>query len=512
MHVRKKTNYRAANLISFVLCFCILQGSFRVYASGEKTVENVIVDDPYRLVDLYCSQSAKDALGEEQLQALVSLIVTSIEPQAVNRLIECFPCFQDAAANDEIGREIGLYIYYGTGDQDGIAEHENVAPGAYAYVCGGPELEEEESVYKYMICMDAESLSTVDGNSVSYATLDLEGQTRSLVDTIFCHELFHAFMDDYNRVGMSGYTDLAAYLYSTDEELTEEDRLALVEETTFPSWFTEGLAGCVGHIYPADLEMFQNYHYDPDTQQFLDICTSDQLCRMYARMGIEEGTGEERYDLETIAEDETGERTVAATYVSGYMACLYLADLSCRKMDGSGALTFDEKGKVVSMSSEKLRKGLSEILFRLHRGETLDEVIRELSDAAYDNTKVFTERFIKGTMNEETLEYNGDPESLAFCVAYLNYMNRMDAMDPETHPAGSLLMDDFGSLQPTPLDKDAVTDSDFYRIIEKNILTVSTVSSDKVKDGGTSYSGNDSFETVTELFRENHSTYSDNVG
>ena len=128
MHVRKKTSHRAAKLIAAVLCFCMLPGSFRVYAFAERTEETVIADDPYRLVDLYCSQSAKNALGEEQLQKLVSLIVTSIEPQAVNRLIECFPCFQDAAANDEIGREIGLYIYYGTGDQDGIEEHENVAP------------------------------------------------------------------------------------------------------------------------------------------------------------------------------------------------------------------------------------------------------------------------------------------------------------------------------------------------------------------------------------------------
>ena len=492
----------AANLIAVLLCFCMLPGSFRVCAFAENAEETA--DDPYRIVDLYCSQTAKEALGEEQLEALVNLIVTSIEPQAVNRLIECFPCFQDAAANDGLGREIGLYIYYGTGDQDGIEEHENVVSDAYAYVGGGPELEGEESVFKYMICMDAESLSTVNENSVSYAELNLDGPARSLVDTIFCHELFHAFMEDYNRVGMSGYTDLAAFLYSTEEELTEEEGNALIGETAFPIWFMEGLAGCVGHIYPADLEMFRNYHYDPETQQFLDACTKDQLCRMYPLMGTVEGIGEGWYDLEAIAEDETGEQTVAATYVSGYMACLYLADLSCRELEGSGALTLDENGEVASISSEKLRKGLSEILFRLHRGDTLDEVICELSGGAYENTKAFTARFIKGAVDEETQTYSGDPESLAFCVGYLNYMSRLDAMDPETHPAGSLLMDDFGSTQPTPLEKDAVAASDFYRILGKNTLVVSTVSSDTVKDGGTSYSGRDSFDQVVALFKENH--------
>ena len=69
-------------------------------------------DDSHRLVDIYCSQTAKDALGYEQLQTLVGLIVASIEPQAVNLLIERFPCFKEAAEKGELGQEIGLYIYF----------------------------------------------------------------------------------------------------------------------------------------------------------------------------------------------------------------------------------------------------------------------------------------------------------------------------------------------------------------------------------------------------------------
>ena len=78
-----------------------------------ETEDPSIADNPYRLVDIYCSQIARDVLGKDQLKALVDLTVTAIEPQAVNLLIESFPCFKDAAANDELGREIGLYIYYG---------------------------------------------------------------------------------------------------------------------------------------------------------------------------------------------------------------------------------------------------------------------------------------------------------------------------------------------------------------------------------------------------------------
>ncbi len=482
-----------------VLYAVMLTGSFGMSVFAAEAEEAVMEDDPYRLVDIYCSQSAKDALGDDQLQTLVDLIVTSIEPQAVNLLVESFPCFSDAAAKEELGREIGLYIYYGTGDQDGIEEHEDVAPGSYAYVLGADALEEDESVYKYLICMDAETLSTVD--EMDHALLDMDDQTRIQVDTTFCHELFHAFMDDYNRVGMSGYTDFGSYMFSPDEMITVEEGDRLIEEVRFPNWFIEGLAGCVGNIYPADLQLFQEYHYDIDTQQYLDTCTEDQLRRMYVNMGYMEGTGTDLYDMEASSEDNTDGHVNGSTYVSGYMACLYLADLACRQAEGSGAVTFDQNGDIESISIEKLREGLSEILYRLHQGDTLDEVICEVSGGVYENTADFTKRFIKGVYNEETQDYDGDPDSLAFCTGYLNYMNRLDAMDPETHPVGSVLMDDFGSTQPTPLEKDTAASSDFYRIIEDNTMTTSTVSNEDLQDGGTSYSGRDSFETVVEMFK-----------
>ena len=240
------------------------------------------------------------------------------------------------------------------------------------------------------------------------------------------------------------------------------------------------------------MQLFREYHYDPASQRYLDICTNDQLCRMYANMGYMEGTGKYRYDLEAASEDNTDGHVNGAAYVSGYMACLYLADLGYRRLEGSGAVTFDQNGEIESISSEKLRDGLSWILYRLHRGDTLDEVINEISGGAYENTKDLTERFIKGTYNEEKQDYDGDPESLSFCVGLLNYMDRLDAMDPETHPAGSLLMDDFGSTLSSPLEKDTVVSTDFYRMTGENIMTVSTVSIEDTKDGGTSYSGRDS--------------------
>ena len=100
-----KGKHFVVKLAAVLLCVFMLSGFVRVDAFATEA------DDPYRLVDLYCSQTAKDALGYEQLQTLVDIIVTSIEPQAVNLLVERFPCFKEAAENNELGREIGLYIY-----------------------------------------------------------------------------------------------------------------------------------------------------------------------------------------------------------------------------------------------------------------------------------------------------------------------------------------------------------------------------------------------------------------
>ena len=467
-------------------------------ASAEETTA-----DPTDLVDLYCSQTAKDALGYEQLQTLIDLIVTSVEPQAVELLATSFPCFTEGAANGDLGTEIGLYIYYEEGDQDGFKEHADTAPGSFAYVTGTPYYDQDtrELDYRYLICIDAETLTTTDDSGSP--VLDLDGDARIQLDTTFCHELFHAFMDDYNRVGMSGYIDYEAYIYSPDEVITEEEGDVLISETEFPEWFVEGLAGCVGNIYPADIDMFHEYHYDFDSEEYLDTCTNDQVLKFYVTQGYWEEYGEDKYDLDSSSEDNSDGHVNGSTYVTGYMACLYLADLAYQQQEGARAVTFDENGEIAEISSEKLREGISIILARLHDGDTLDEVIEDISGGAFADTADFTARFIEGTCDDETQVWSGDPDSLSFCVGYLNYMSSLDAQDPDTHPAGSLLMEDFGSTERTPLVKDQKASSELYRIIEQSTLTDSTVGFEKTKDGGKSYSGRDGFEEAVAQFKEN---------
>ena len=77
----------------------------------------------------------------------------------------------------------------------------------------------------------------------------------------------------------------------------------------------------------------------------------------------------------------------------------------------------------------------------------------------------------------------------------------LDDLDPDTHPAGSILLEDFGSTQPTPLTKGQKASSDLFRIIEKNTMTDSTVLNENVKGGGKTFNGRDSFEEVVEQFK-----------
>lgn len=54
----------AVKLTAAALCVGMLLGLFRVPALAG-TAEAAIAEDPYRLVDIHCSQSAKDALGRD---------------------------------------------------------------------------------------------------------------------------------------------------------------------------------------------------------------------------------------------------------------------------------------------------------------------------------------------------------------------------------------------------------------------------------------------------------------
>ena len=175
------------------------------------------------LVDIYCAQTARDAFSDEDLEFILDLILNKLEPQAVELLLDSFPAFRAAADQGQIGREIGLYVYYKTGDKDGIAEHEAAPPDALAYVGYNTVIDGDAIKYCYMMAVDLSSLAQLDDddNPVRDSTtgkfvLVREGEAMTTLENTIVHELLHAIMDDYNRTGMLGATDIRNAV--TDEE------------------------------------------------------------------------------------------------------------------------------------------------------------------------------------------------------------------------------------------------------------------------------------------------------
>lgn len=164
-------------------------------------------------IDIYCAETARNVFTDSDLEYIINLVKNTLEPQAVELLIDRFPAFKEAAEENQIGKEISMYIYYKKGDEDGIDEHES-APNALAYVSGDTIERDDEVKYCYLIGIDLDDLTQKDaqGNPVVDATTGKYKILRSGVkvetfNNTIVHELFHAFMDDYNRTGMAGVTD-----------------------------------------------------------------------------------------------------------------------------------------------------------------------------------------------------------------------------------------------------------------------------------------------------------------
>lgn len=453
--------------------------------------------DRKNLIDIYCAQTARDALTDEDLAWLIELILDYLEPQAVELLLDSFPAFREAANNGEIGREIGLYIYYLKGDKDGNDDHDTPAE-ALAYVSGGAKNVDGEVKYCYMIGVDVDSLLVKDdeGNPIrDPATgkykIARDGEGMISFENTVVHELFHAIMDDYNRTGMSGATNLADVLVDSSGNFVNPDKADRYGALHFPNWFIEGSASATENIYQFRNDIFQilrrkkgadgKYGTGELNSAFSVQDIFDNY--LYAKYG----DGEDVYfDLE-IGEinDDMSDKT-ASRYVAGYLATLYLSDLAARYNQGRSAIQTESGTTVVDAAV--LRDGLNSLLKWMHEGATLDDLIVALSPKdtsgvpVYANTESFTKRFIKGELTNKG--YQGDADSLDFVEKYLNYLLALDNELPEDkHPNGSILFD-FDQYYNTPLESEKKSSSDFLCIVENNTAVTSTVKGSEAKIGG----------------------------
>ncbi len=454
--------------------------------------------DNRSLIDIYCSQTARDAFSDEDLEFILDLIIYKLQPQAVELLLDSFPAFRAAADQGQIGREIGLYVYYASGDKDGIPEHECAPAEALAYVGADAVVDGDNVKYCYMIAVDLSSLALLDddGNPVRDSmtgkfVLIRDGEAMTTLENTIVHELFHAIMDDYNRTGMLGATDIRNAVTDENGNFPTKELEDLYIAIHYPHWFIEGTASSVENVYTFRYDTFKMLRAEQGSETaFTDFYTADGL--LYNYLNATSDNKDLYFDLEySSGYDENGNEVNAnqSRYVSGYIATLYLSELAARKT-GESAVVEDEGN--VSISSERLRAGLNWILERMHNGETMDQVVYDLSpvDAngkkIYADTNDFEAKFIKGVGTETAsgVSYSGDQDSLQFSTTFLNYLVALEnTMGQDDKPNGSILMD-FDTELKSPLDGTKDSYSDFLQIVESNEYVESTVPNEVALAGG----------------------------
>ena len=451
-------------------------------------------------VDIYCAQTARDAFTDDDLEFLLDLIINKLQPQAVELLLDSFPAFRAAADNGEIGREIGLYVYYRKGDMDGIPEHQDTLEKALAYVSGDVVKRDDGSYkYCYMVGIDASSLAELDENGdpalnpkTGKLVLVRDGRSMRTFENTMVHEHFHAIMDDYNRTGMMGGTDPLDVVTDENGRFPTDAAYQRWVDTRFPHWFIEGTASAVENDYQFRYDVFKELRANSKVEggyqsNYTDINIIENYLNGQFR-------GKDAYfDISySRGFDAEGNRvtTDQNRYVTGYLASLYLSDLAARKNGGTSIEQgTDEQGEDYTIIyAEKLRGGLNTILERMHDGDTLDQVIYDLAptmngEKVYKDTADFENKFVKGVPDEKQAYY-GDPDSLSFVNTFLNYMLALEAQESRQFtPNGSILFS-FGQDYLTPLDNEKEATSEFLRFVESNQYVESTVPNSSALTGG----------------------------
>ena len=436
-----------------------------------------------RLTSIYCSDTAREAIPFSELETLVNLVKNRLQPQAVNLLIDKFPAFKAAASKNELGKQIGLYIYYKEGDKDGDPSHENTPENALAYVAWNFAKTKKGNTYGYLLALDAASCVTADASGK--LVLDLKGSKGTTLENTIVHEMFHAFMDDYNRTGMTGINDIRKAIIGNSTPTKAQNELYI--KLHYPRWFIEGTASAVENVYSFRKDSFDALYaatgdYDRGSNlAILSNYLNGTVDGAPAYFGLLNSYGGKNDDGSEIS-------TSNSRYVTGYLAVLYLGELAARRSTGSSVKQDDDN---LSISSEKIRLGLNSILERMHKGETLDSVIADISPVDENGKKTFVDiddfenKFIRGAAepNGENYTYYGEADSLGFVRTFLFYMDALSKQDRRSLPNGSILYD-FHMDYDTPLDDSKDATSKLYRIIESNTYTNSTVKDSVALAGG----------------------------
>ena len=419
-----------------------------------------------------------EKLGVDNVAWFASFIKDTIEPEAVNLLLKKFPAYQEAADNDELGKNLGLYVYFNDAyDKDGNKKDNS---SYVAYV----EWKSTDDGGSYKLAINAGTMFDVevDAETGEKTVRFKDEEAYVVLDTTIVHEIMHAMMYDYTMTGMTG----EQYVEATDTYTTANS-----DKLEFPDWFVEGIATAVGSPYQYWNGTFHtDYGYDGDVEEYTKTALLDAFTSTDKKLRLSYSSGDSSVNLKAESSNtESGNNKSA--YMSGYLANVYLGYLAALKYNEEDAVKENKDGMIDSINSSVILGGVNSILKELHGGKTLDEIISEISvvdgKSLYESTDDFTNKFI--CTSDGSTEAD-DEKSVNFCTGLLNYL---EGSSSETKTANGSILLDFTDTSQLLLSKKLLKDKpDEYVLTDSSDYANSTVDKKKaLESGGKSDTGID---------------------
>ena len=415
-------------------------------SSARRTVAKEIVDQ----ADPYLKAHVDEALilksNPESLLAFTHTLVDNIIPQTILVLRENFPAFANAP-DEAFSKDLGFEIWTG---QDAMGEASN------SY--------EQTNDFRIRMRVYPESFMPSMDEKGAYL-FDLKKDSRNLNEfkATMIHEMMHVFMYDYNRNGMDFFrkipkTDDQLYPVPGFGDVTKNQLSDLRKTLLYPDWFAEGIATLFGDGFWSYYGMYSDLA-DPDDD------SSYSAAGLYAY--IEE---------EGISLDGTSSDYITAfynDYLFGSLAVMYMGEMDARKTSGESAVRSDENGEKI-VDTISIRNGLSDILERMHNGETMDSIFADISDGRYKDTREFYEKcFESEGPNEEVLTFIAD---------VLNYVNSLK--DENGGPVPASILRPFTENIFDLIDEPQSANTDIYVIPDTMGFTKSTVPEEIISNTG----------------------------
>ena len=362
-------------------------------------------EEKLQVTNAHCDDNVIQKIGVDKLAALITWVKKTLEPEAANLLVSKFPAYKEAANNNELGKNIGLYIYYDQ-FQDSYGNYDDCK---YTLAVVDAMIAPASGDIRYRVGVNARYFYNKDSNTNEWV---FDGTTHySVLDNTLVHEMMHAYMYDYTRTGMAGFE-------ASDSSWCDYERNS---ELDFPDWFIEGMASTVDNTfqyrYPSIHDSNDMNHYDYGYDITKNKFEAEALKQAY--------TNDPRIQI-------AGQYGEGSAYISGYLACIYLGYLAAKTYDGTDAIDGDRIDSSVILSGE------NHILEKLHNGNSLSSIISEISPKVdgktiYDSTSSFEQNFIRD------LNGSDDVTSAEFCTKLLNYFQQNST--DTSYANGSILLD-----------------------------------------------------------------------